>query len=598
MEKLDKFSSFQFLIIFLKILTYITIILILSISFFTWAALDDYGYYNTIKEKGITGFVKWNYIENDSRYAPIFTLAILFSLFDFKNLHIVVFIYAISFILLSFLLNLFLNKFLKYKNDIFSFNLFICVLWLGLTPILNEVVYWATGGFYILFAFFSILWIIVIFNLATAKKTFRFNYLIYPLLIIFSFFMGGSWQNLVPALAVFAIIIIFIYWKDTHYKILLALSFFFLISGAIILFIAPGNYVKVNAFQGSINWNLIDKVEDFAAIFLDYNRTALNMIILSFCGSFLLVSYDINSLKKENYQFILKDKKTYVLLSFLFVSLLTILPFILAPIFATARASIFYIIFLFIFLFGFSFYFNSFIVWNIIRRFPKAKPILLFASIILLILINFCVITLSSVTIFKAIPIKKQLKERHEYLTNLSFEERNNDIVIEPIKGEKPTLLNLGTISTDKEHWINVGAAEIYNVKSVRLKEKPLISFPSIDKIKNYYLINSIFYNFLEREPDKSEFKYWLRKINNGEETFFDLSESIFISSEFQDKQISDEELIEILFATFLGRKPESGKYLEELKNNSINYGSLLFTISESEEFKSLYDSNELGLFD
>ena len=63
------------------------------------------------------------------------------------------------------------------------------------------------------------------------------------------------------------------------------------------------------------------------------------------------------------------------------------------------------------------------------------------------------------------------------------------DIVLNRIEGIKPNLINFYEIPADKNNWINIEAAKIYDLKSLRTEEKRTISFPSINAIKTYYFI-------------------------------------------------------------------------------------------------------------
>jgi hypothetical protein len=409
--------------------------------------------------------------------------------------------------------------------------------------------------------------------------------------------MGGSYQNLSIALIIFGILILVSFWNYTHYRILLVLSICSLIIGSIIMIIGPGNYIRIDFYQTSIILDIKTLCRNFLSVFFEYNKTSLYMIISGIIGSFMFAAYDIKNFQKEKYLLSFSNKKIYLVISFLFMALITVAPFALVPRSAVPRAGIFYILFIFMFIFIISFYLFSWVNWRYLSKYKPAKTILPFISIILLIIINFSIIILASVTIYQGITIRKQMNERHEYLSNLSSEEKNKDIVINRIRGIKPKLMNFYEISTDKNNWINNGAAKIYDLKSLKTKEKIIISFPSIDTIKTYYFINSFFYNFLGRKPQSEEMKYWLEEINNNKKTFYDLGIEMIYAKEFKDRAINDSEYLKILFTTILLREPGDSEYLSELKNG-MTYEQLLWVFVESEEFKKIYESENMDLFE
>ena len=63
------------------------------------------------------------------------------------------------------------------------------------------------------------------------------------------------------------------------------------------------------------------------------------------------------------------------------------------------------------------------------------------------------------------------MSERYEYLQNLSEEEKQYDIILKPIKGDIPKLLEFYDITEDKDFWVNKGIARYFEIKSIRSEQ-------------------------------------------------------------------------------------------------------------------------------
>ena len=62
----------------------------------------------------------------------------------------------------------------------------------------------------------------------------------------------------------------------------------------------------------------------------------------------------------------------------------------------------------------------------------------------------------------------------------------------------------------------------------------------------------------LNREPDTAGLREWKNKLANQEETGAEVARGFVFSSEFLDRKTSDEEFVEIMYQTFLGRPSDS----------------------------------------
>ena len=97
-----------------------------------------------------------------------------------------------------------------------------------------------------------------------------------------------------------------------------------------------------------------------------------------------------------------------------------------------------------------------------------------------------------------------------------------------------------------------------------------------------------LYKNILGRNPDDDGLNYWTLKLQNGF-TGCELIEGFFYSNEFKNKTLTDEQYVDIMYRTLLGREADGpGKeyWLGRIKNEGR--GIILSGFAYSQEFKNL----------
>ncbi|MDY5912894.1 MAG: DUF4214 domain-containing protein [Inconstantimicrobium porci] len=111
--------------------------------------------------------------------------------------------------------------------------------------------------------------------------------------------------------------------------------------------------------------------------------------------------------------------------------------------------------------------------------------------------------------------------------------------------------------------------------------------------IKHY--VNNVFKHGLNREVDTKEFNYYYEKLRNGSCTAADMLRNMYTSPEYTAKKTTNNEYIESLFHTALGRKAntlERDYWIKQL-NSKTRY-NVLISFTEGKEF--LNYCNRIGI--
>ena len=98
----------------------------------------------------------------------------------------------------------------------------------------------------------------------------------------------------------------------------------------------------------------------------------------------------------------------------------------------------------------------------------------------------------------------------------------------------------------------------------------------------------------LGREPEESGLNYWSLSLTNQERTGTQAAKEFFYSPEFKDKNLGDEEYVNRLYKTFMGREPETdGKahWLNQLSSGAMNRDQVFDFFSTCEEFTGICNS-------
>ncbi len=477
-DRLDKQLLFETRIfsLFVAIMSGIMMALIITLGLVSWPVVDSLSLYTRISSSGVLGNA-WNmYAGWDGRFFVFLLHVPLFQIFKSGYTYFVVAFNACCLILTAYVSSMFLTKITGNKKLIYyDFSLMLGVLWLGLVPIISSVVYWAVGGLYIFTSLFIFLWILIIYLLLFRVKSIGFKYFTVPLLMIFSFLIGGAGQPTSPALIFLTIVMLILARrKERNSKMVVSAALIFLILGTIFMLFAPGNFARAEFGAGSFNFSVISIFKNYINTFMGFSKGAISMIGLAIIGAFCSAIVKIKTSETKNITFIsyIKSNKErlIMIISFLIAALITLIPFVMVPDFASPRASIYYVIFLLLFIWGIIDFFSVLFINGFYKKYCKRIGALMMIPIICFTILSFGVIVLSSKNIYQGIFIRSQMSERNEYLLDLSEAEKKHDITVKPVQGSIPELIHFKDITADKENWVNTAVAEFYGVKSIRLE--------------------------------------------------------------------------------------------------------------------------------
>ena len=139
----------------------------------------------------------------------------------------------------------------------------------------------------------------------------------------------------------------------------------------------------------------------------------------------------------------------------------------------------------------------------------------------------------------------------------------------------------------DSTEWCNICAD--YGVRSGAMTAK------ATKASKNATAFATRLYTeCLGREPEESGLNYWSLSLTNQERTGTQAAKEFFYSPEFKDKNLGDEEYVNRLYKTFMGREPETdGKahWLNQLSSGAMNRDQVFDFFSTCEEFTGICNS-------
>ena len=136
----------------------------------------------------------------------------------------------------------------------------------------------------------------------------------------------------------------------------------------------------------------------------------------------------------------------------------------------------------------------------------------------------------------------------------------------------------------DSTEWCNICAS--YGVKSGAMTAKATVAS------KNATAFASRLYTeCLGREPEEGGLKYWSLSLTNLERTGTQAAKEFFYSPEFKDKGLNDDEYVERLYKTFMGRPSDTeGKshWLNQLSSGAMNRDQVFDFFSTCDEFTGI----------
>tara|TARA_Y100000768_G_C23931197_1_gene660190 strand:- start:34 stop:1443 length:1410 start_codon:yes stop_codon:yes gene_type:complete len=240
------------------------------------------------------------------------------------------------------------NKFIKISDENFwIFFVFSCVVWFSI-PAIAENIIWTTGFITWLYPMFISLiflsFIFYFFNF-TSKNNFKIKNFTWKFIpIIITGFLSGSSIEQLSVIIIFITTYIFyliIFKNNKNISTEYYIGYLFLILGFLVLFLAPGNYTRMNLVES----NLIQKMFKysiylFSAYFYLGNVKEAIIFIFSICLLFFIFNPELNISIKT-----LKKSLFWLIASF--IGLLVMIPL---TNFLSIRTIFFPIFFAFIFI--------------------------------------------------------------------------------------------------------------------------------------------------------------------------------------------------------------------------------------------------------
>ncbi len=119
-------------------------------------------------------------------------------------------------------------------------------------------------------------------------------------------------------------------------------------------------------------------------------------------------------------------------------------------------------------------------------------------------------------------------------------------------------------------------------------KEYNVIPFSNEDQVEGFI---ERFYNYsLNRDSDNGGLDYWKNALLKGDKNAVEIGVYFFLSPEFQNKKVSDEEMVISLYRTFLNREPDQGglSYWINRIKNGLSKRDLIGGFAYSKEFGNI----------
>lgn len=426
---------------------------ILGLSLFTPPYLDYFYFKGGVEKDGIYQFILTHYFYLDGRFASIPAL-IQIALIKFLPHTLIISIYALIFLSFSF----FFTKSISYfNNNRWTYGLLILIIlsfFYGFHTHIRNTVYWAVGGVYSLHLLFTIIWVLFLDKWLNNK--FRSKYHFFA--ICLSFIIGGVSQNLFPALIIYYAYL-FIIRKDIII-INKITTFIATVTGFIITAIAPGNFRRMDAFEGAIDLSPLNLSSNFFGITVNY----LNYSFLLFLFIAITAIYHGIFIKNTipNRLDNLDNRKHFTIsIVFILMAFSTIVPMIIIPKQAAPRTAIFFMLFNSLALFNFIAYYTA-----KYKNKLKVRPIIKTSIPIIALLLHLVIIPRHYIS--ANITYKNQKENEEMIMEQIHKGEKN--IVIKEIRTPKATFTTQYTscpLSSDANYFANQQLSLYYNVDAI-----------------------------------------------------------------------------------------------------------------------------------
>ncbi|MEI7842016.1 MAG: DUF6056 family protein [Gallionellaceae bacterium] len=345
------------------------------------------------------------------------------------------------------------------------------VLWFTLRPIIGETVFWFTGGVVYLFPMLlGGFWMLQLMSILNGNNSKLISNLPLSVLFIWGCIVGNGIELLSPALVFFGLALLTKRWgalqsKEKNMAVAMLLGVFV---GALVVILAPGNFVRATYHPNSFNFNLDSVLHGIAVLYsvFIYKLNWPIYIFPSIAILVLLLAAKAYTKSKQPSDFLgylmqLPHKFAWPILYFV-CAVVTVLPLIPVSSFAEPRTGFYFTVFSVMGVFSIL---NILLEDAVIQKSSKSRW-----AMFQIVSIIFAGITVFSIVsdITLAIQIKKQFKQRDSYISKTASTDRI--IRVPSIVGEAPKSLFLFDISTDVDLWTNTCVARYYKKDKVGIQ--------------------------------------------------------------------------------------------------------------------------------
>lgn len=333
-----------------------------------------------------------------------------------------------------------------------SANLIVtCGIVLALTNVIGQCVLWPTGGLvYLAPLLLAVAWVPWMRRVVLSPKPRIICFVLVPLS---GFVIAlGHEQLSLPLLFIGILPLVFFSPGNASLKVSLVVVLLF---GALIVILAPGNYVRahygVNLFQSRVldHWRQLLRVNVQAMSF-----SALAVALGALSGFLVRFSRSNNDWLLQSSGRWIPPRHTMLLLILAELSLAPVMP---VPGFVVNRVFFFPAIFLFFAAFA----------WVVQIPLPTLGLARSGARAVSTLLATGTAVFLM-IQLIQARDLARELGER----TRIFESNRGRDmaLVVDPIAASVPKLIHVNDISRDPENWINKAVAKYYGLESIRVR--------------------------------------------------------------------------------------------------------------------------------
>lgn len=346
-----------------RIITALAIVFILLIvtgALFCWIYGDDYLYKFQMRGISPLEFIVNLYYQHDGRHLSPFGVIQMFMI-KYLSAPPGILIYLAAYIVASLIIfkMIIRDVAMNMRFNITSFGIFTAGLLVGLWPLYKDVLYWLTGGAYML-ALLQAVTLVYLFEVLKTRCS-SVNNVRSILLGICVFVLALNTQNvMLPVLGWIAFRIYLKAQKANKWSLIIQFIMP-VICAVLVTNLAPGNFKRITAEQSPLEFDALEVIETFIFIvgkFLRYSKWAL-------LGGVLVGMY--LSVEQAYHRHVSRSKMKLLgfrVLYFVILAVLSLMPFILVPDMARIRVYFFGMIFLFM-----AGYYLSFLFVRMLKQF-------------------------------------------------------------------------------------------------------------------------------------------------------------------------------------------------------------------------------------